>query len=526
MTQNNTPQPVRIVREGSTITSDNDVREKLVAASEAFADLLRSTYGPKGLDKMLYKSNGETAVTNDGAKIVAELLVKHPAAKAFVNLGEAQENAIGDGVTGCLLFAGALMHEAGLLFRKGVHPLIIVEGFLRGMEIVIEMVENSKIKIVDLGEIKNVAKTAMTGKISDNYTDFLSELVVDSIHKISREEEGVLICDSENVIMDKSNSESFSDSYIVEGVVIRQRVGLDKLRVNYENVNIITLSCPLTMQKTVRDMEIEIETPQQMTAFIENERSVLDKIVESILNLKVKCVFSDGEIDDAIMHSLAENDIFVMGNLDNKMIENISFAVGSTVCGKLSELSETDIGFAGALDVVSSSKDGGVEDKIFIDKCVNPKVVTIVVGGTNDLGVEEIIRALHDALKVVALVVKSGEVVRGGGNMYQLGAQSVRESAEKIGGRERLAMEGYARALETIPGTLSANSGKRSLDNVLKLRSMVLENKNMGILSSGDVGEITNVWEPVEGMLHAIKGATETAVGLLRVDQMISARGD
>ena len=526
MNQNNSTQPVRIVKESSNITSDHKVREKLVAAAEAFADLLRSTYGPKGLDKMLYKSNGESAITNDGAKIVAELLVKHPAAKAFVNLGEAQENSIGDGVTGCLLFAGALMHEAGSLFRKGVHPLIIVDGYLQSMEIVAKTIGEQEIDINDIDSIDAVAKTAMTGKMSENYSDLFSNLIVEALNKTSRTEEGVFVCTSENIIMNKSNSGSFAESQIVDGVILERRVSLDKLRNEYANVNIVTFSCPLTMQKTVRDVEVEIENPQQMMAFIDNEKEQMQQLVEELLKMNINCVFSSEEIDDLVIHLLSERGVFVLGNLDDKELKNISFATGSNVCGKFSDLSEEDIGFAGSLKVTSVPNEDGFKDKIIIDKCINPKVVTIVVGGTNDLGVEETIRAMHDALKVVSLVMINGKVVRGGGNMFQLSAEYVRINAEKISGREKLAMEGYARALETIPATLSANSGKNSLDNLLKLRSLISENKKMGISINGDVGEINDVWEPVEGVLHAIKGATETAVGLLRVDQMISSRGD
>ena len=526
MSRNGAPQPVRIVRETSSITSDNEVREKLVAASEAFADLLRSTYGPKGLDKMLYKSNGESAVTNDGAKIVAELLVKHPAAKAFVNLGEAQENAIGDGVTGCLLFAGALMHEASGLFRKGVHPLIIVDGFLKSVEIVSQKMDDEFIEISDLDSMKDVAKTAMTGKMSEGYSKLFSELVVNSLDKTNRMEDGVFICSSENVLMEKSSSNSFAESHIVDGLIFKQRVSSNELRRNYEGVRITTLSCPLSMQKTVRDVEVEIENPEQLMAFIDNENTQMNNIANNLLNLNTNCIFSSEEIDDNIIHILAENNVFVMGNLDNKILENISLATNSNICGKLTELSEEDLGFAGTLKVASVPVEDGFQDEITIDKCLKPKIVTIVVGGTSSLGVDEVVRAMHDALKVVAIVMQNSKVVRGGGNFYQIAAQEVRINASEVSGRERLAMEGYARALETIPATLSANSGKNSLDNVLKLRSSISKNNKMGISYDGSVGEIIDVWESAEGVLHAIKGATETAVGLLRVDQMISARGD
>ena len=526
MSQNNTPQPVRIVRETSNISSDNEVREKLVAASEAFADLLRSTYGPKGLDKMLYKSNGESAVTNDGAKIVAELLVKHPAAKAFVNLGEAQENAIGDGVTGCLLFAGALMHEASGLFRKGVHPLIIVDGFLKSIDLVSQKINEQVVEITDLDSMKVVAKTAMTGKISEDQSDLFSELVVTSLNKTSRMEDDLFICTSENVVMDKSTSNSFAESHIVDGVIFKQRVISNKLRKDFADLRIATLSCPLKMQKTVRDIEVEIESPQQLMAFVDNENKQMNDIADNLLKLNANCIFSSEEIDDSIIHILAEKDVFIMGNLDNKVLENISFAAGSKICGKLAELSNDDLGFGGTLKVISVPVDDGFQDKIILDKCINPKVVTIVIGGTNNLGVDEVVRAMHDALKVVSLVMQNNEVVRGGGNFYQIAAQYIRKEATKISGRERLAMEGYARALETIPATLSANSGKSSLDNLLKLRSLISENDKVGILPNGDVGEIVEVWDSAEGVLHGIKGATETAIGLLRVDQMISARGD
>ncbi len=516
------PPPVRILRPESSITSQEAIQEKLIAAASIFADLLRPTYGPMGLDKMLYKSNGQAAITNDGAKIVSELMVKHPTAKAFVSLGQSQESAAGDGVTGCILFAGALMHEAGLLISKGLHPLVIVEGYREACRIAVSKLNKIAFQYKD-AELLNVANTALTGKITNNTSHKISKLVVKAIKQINSNS----ICNSENILMAKSSNNIPMSIELIKGIILEKRLHLDKTPSKLQNCKVALINGELGFRTPSRDSEIEINTPEELSQFIESEDKQIEKISKKLIELKINAVFSTGDINKEILHKLLSNNIFALGGLTSQELINISRISQATMCPKIEDISTKDLGLIGHLKTETINKNGEITERIILDECKNTELITFDVGGSDDLVVEETIRSIHDSIKSSCLAVQTKELVRGGGNPHSLASIEIKLAADAKEGRERLGMEAFARALETIPATLAANAGKSSLDRVIELSSRLkTESEELGVGIDGDISIIESAIEPKESLEHSIISATETVNGLLRVDQLISARGD
>ena len=516
------PPPVRILRPESSVTSEAAIQEKLIGAASIFADLLRPTYGPMGLDKMLYKSNGQAAITNDGAKIVSELMVKHPTAKAFVSLGKSQESAAGDGVTGCILFAGALMHEAGLLIRKGLHPLVIVEGYREACSITTSKIDEISFQYND-AQLLNVAKTALTGKVTNNNASQISKLVVKAIKQIKSK----FRCESENILMAKSSNNTPMSIELINGMILEKRLHLEKTPSKLKNAKIALINGELGFRTPSRDSEIEINSPEELSQFIESEDKQIEKISKKLIELKINAVFSTGEINKEILHKLLSHNIFVLGGLTSQELINISKISQATFCPRIEDLSPKELGLIGRLSTETINKSGEITHRIILDDCKNTELITFDVGGSDDLAVEETIRSIHDSIKSSCLAVQTNYVVRGGGNPHLLASIEVKLAADAKQGRERLGMEAFARALETIPATLAANAGKSSLDSVIELRSRLkTESEELGVGIDGEISIIESVTEPKESLTHSIISATETVNGLLRVDQLISARGD
>tara|TARA_B100000902_G_scaffold8878_1_gene11139 strand:+ start:1165 stop:2754 length:1590 start_codon:yes stop_codon:yes gene_type:complete len=521
--------PVVIVRPETTITGGTAVQEKMIAAARAFADILKPTFGPRGLDKMLYKTDGTTAVTNDGAKIVAELMVKHPAAKAFVSLAESQENSCGDGVTRCLLFCGELLAEADRLIRMGLHPLTIVDGFLAALEIVEDQIircsteinpENQKI-------LESVANTALRGKSADQNLSLFSTLASRATSQISRLVDNKIHAEFEDISMYLQGSGGLHDSRVIPGVIVRRRVLLDRLEGQRENVNIAVVSGDLSPRSLTRDAEIEVENPEQLTEFIDEQERLRSLLVENLVNLGVQAIVVGGEVDRDILHHLVDVGIFVAGEFDESELRNLASATGSTISSSIHHLDISDIGFAQEINCNRKSATDRVEDEIIILGGDDSQVATIVVGGIEGTAGEEVIRGLYDAIRSTTLVVNSGTVVPGGGSVYATLSLYIRKASEERADRSRLAMEAFSRALEIIPSTLVENAGSDVLDTILSLRATSNGTESWGISENGKVEIIDpRIVHPTETILNGIIGATEAACSLLRIDQVISSRGD
>ncbi len=515
--------PVVIVPEQTSITSGTAVQEKLINAARVFSDLLKPTFGPKGLDKMLYKSNGTTAVTNDGAKIVAELLVKHPAAKMMVSMANSQEENCGDGVTTTMLLCGSLLQEGNNLLKKGLHPLTLVEGFRKSLEIAEKQI-NLDSREIDDDKLLSVAETALTGKGTEGALDLFSSIIVESLTSISETQK---IPRAENIAMFKSNTGSIRDSQIIHGVAFRRRVLMDSLPNKISDAKVAVISGDIKIRKMSRTAEIQITSADQLEAFVDAEQDRKNSISQSLIDSGASLVLCGGEIDRDILHNLADNNILAIGELDSSEIHNSASSTGAKVIDSISDIEAKDLGFCASVVWERNEASDMVEDIIRIDGCKKPGLVTIEVGGSGDIATEEIIRGLHDGLRAVSLAMEDQEVLPGGGSIYSRIAHAVRVSSESEPGRARLAMEAFSRAMETIPGALVENSGNDSLDSILELRAATRNQKQFfGIDENGKVSVIDRVWHPRTIIAESLHLACETTIGMLRIDQVISSRGD
>ncbi len=509
--------PVVILREETNVTSGTAVQEKLIAAARVFADLLRPTYGPRGLDKMMYKTDGTTAVTNDGAKIVAELMVKHPAAKMFVAMAESQENTCGDGVTGTLLLSAELLLEAGRLLQKGLHPLTVVEGYNKANKIALETISNSAFECTT-DDLESVATTALTGKGAEGAANHLSKLIVEALQTVE--------ADPDNITMHKMNTGGLMDSTLLHGIVVRRRVLLDSLPSEIENARVATINGDLAPRKQIRSAEIEIEDANQLDAFLAAEEATIEALANTLLSSGANVFLCSGSVNKGLLHHLMRAGCFVAGEFDDSELRNASLATGSRIIEHLADLSEEDIGNAGRLVTERREATDQVEDLIRLEECPSPKVVTCEVGGANHLAAEEAIRAIHDSLRATGLALRTNRLISGGGATHMACALAIREASEHEAGRNRLAMEAFARALEIIPSTLALNSGNDALDRILELRATHRNgDSSSGIRADGTVGN-TGAKESATALESALSAATETCASMLRIDQVVSARGD
>ena len=514
--------PVVIVNPETTVTSGTEVQEKLIVAARVFSDLLKPTLGPRGLDKMLYKTDGNTAITNDGAKIVAELMVKHPAAKMMVSMGNSQEETCGDGVTTTMLLCGALLEEANNLLRKGLHPLTLVEGYRLGLVACIEQMD-ADTREASEERLTSVAETALRGKGAEAALDHFSSIISQALSVLAenRDDAG-----AEHVAMFKTGTGGLRDSRLIRGVVVNRRVLMDSLPNHLEDANVAVLGGDLKIRSMTRDAEIKITSADQLDSFVDAERSRKDAIAEAIISSGARVLLCSGEVDRDILHRLSDSEIIAVGELDESELRNAAEATGANIVNSVLDIENDDLGVCGSLDWERREASDQVEDIIRIDGCPKPRTVTIELGGGGDTATEEIIRGLHDSLRATSIALADDELLPGAGSIHARMAAGVRRASEEEPGRARLAMDAYARALETIPSTLVENSGGDSLDRVLELRAAANDDDFSGITPEGAVGPATGVWHPRAVIEEGLGSATGTAMSMLRIDQVISARGD
>tara|TARA_B100000214_G_scaffold110301_1_gene77874 strand:+ start:5285 stop:6886 length:1602 start_codon:yes stop_codon:yes gene_type:complete len=516
--------PVVVVSDSTNITSGTEVQEKLISAARVFSNLLKPTYGPRGLDKMLYKTDGSTAVTNDGAKIVAELMVKHPAAKMMVAMGNTQEEACGDGVTTAMMLCGALLEEANNLLAKGLHPLTLVDGYRTSMEVASQQMDADAVGVDD-ARLIGVAETALTGKGAEAAIDVFSSMVRDALAAV---ESNVEIAGAENVAMYKMAKGGLRDSHLIRGIAIRRRVQMDNFPNNLKNAKTAVIGGDIKIRKMTRDAEIQITSAEQLDEFVDAESSRKLQLAKSLIDSGANLILAGGEIDRDILHELADAGILTVSDLDESELDNAAAATGAIIIDSIIDVEESDLGIAGSVQWERRQATDQVEDVIIIDDCKSPAAVTFAIGGAGDTATEEVIRGLHDALRATSIALEEGQLLAGGGATHARIANAVRKASESEPGRSRLAMDAFARAMETIPATLAENSGKDPLDTVLKMRAVAREDSSnpQGVRADGEVGEVSGVWHPRAVIEDGLESSVETAMSMLRIDQVISARGD
>ncbi len=519
-------KPVLILKEGTTRTRGEEARRINIMAARAISDAVKTTLGPKGMDKMIVDTLGDITVSNDGATILQEMEVAHPAAKLMVNLAKAQDKEVGDGTTTSVVLAGELLAEAENLLQKDIHPTIIIDGYEKALKFIEEEIEKLAIEVNPDDEewLKKVAETAMSSKLISAEKRKLAEIAVKAVKAVEEKKGDKRIVDIDNVKIVKKKGGSLSDVQFVRGVVLDKEVVHRDMPKIVKDAKIAILNLSLEIKKPEIDIEVQISSPQELREFIDQETRILKEKVEKIAATGANVVFCQKGIDEVAQHFLAKHGILAVRRVSEKDIQRIERATGGKVVNNLDDLTEAELGYAGIVE----ERKVGDDRMIFIEECKNPKAVTILIRAGADTILDEAERGLKDALYVVRNVVEDGKVFYGGGSIQAELALRLKDYAHTVKGKEQLAMEAFADALERIPRILAENSGMDSVDALVEIRNAhKAGNVSIGVdaLNSkvGDMKEL-GVVDTYRGVKNAISAATETAVLVIKTDDIIAAK--
>ncbi len=519
-------KPVLILKEGTTRTRGEEARRINIMAARAISDAVKTTLGPKGMDKMIVDTLGDITVSNDGATILQEMEVAHPAAKLMVNLAKAQDKEVGDGTTTSVVLAGELLAEAENLLQKDIHPTIIIDGYEKALKFIEEEIEKLAIEVNPDDEewLKKVAETAMSSKLISAEKRKLAEIAVKAVKAVEEKKGDKRIVDIDNVKIVKKKGGSLSDVQFVRGVVLDKEVVHRDMPKIVKDAKIAILNLSLEIKKPEIDIEVQISSPQELREFIDQETRILKEKVEKIAATGANVVFCQKGIDEVAQHFLAKHGILAVRRVSEKDIQRIERATGGKVVNNLDDLTEAELGYAGIVE----ERKVGDDRMIFIEECKNPKAVTILIRAGADTILDEAERGLKDALYVVRNVVEDGKVFYGGGSIQAELALRLKDYAHTVKGKEQLAMEAFADALESIPRILAENSGMDSVDALVEIRNAhKAGNVSIGVdaLNSkvGDMKEL-GVVDTYRGVKNAIAAATETAVLVIKTDDIIAAK--
>ena len=520
-------QPIFILREGTERSKGREAQNNNIMAAKAVANAVRTTLGPKGMDKMLVDGLGDVVITNDGVTILREMDIEHPAAKMVVEVAKTQDDEVGDGTTTAAVLAGELLKVAEDLLDQDVHPTIIASGYRLAANRTSEILKTIERTITEDDEdlLLKISETAMTGKGAESSKDKLSKLVVKAVKSIVEIEGGKKVVDIDNIKVEKKVGGSVEDSELIEGMVIdKERVHPNMPKV-VKDVKIAMISEPVEFKKTEVDAEINITSPDQLQLFLDQEEKMLKDMVDKIINSGANVVVCQKGIDDMAQHYMSKAGILAVRRVKKSDMEKLSRASGGAVVTNIDEISESDLGYA---DLAEEKKTGG-DSMLFITGCKNPKAVSIVIRGGTEHVVDSLERALEDALRVVGVVIEDEKLVAGGGSPEVELSLRLSEYAATLKGREQLAVTKFANALEVIPRTLAENAGLDPIDMMVELKSQHEKgNKDAGLdVYTGDVINMMDkgVVEPLRVKTQAINSATESAVMILRIDDVIASTG-
>lgn len=520
-----TPQgPVLVLKESALQQKGRDAQQNNIAAAKLIADLVKSSLGPRGLDKMLVDSLGDVTITNDGATILKEIDVQHPAAKMMVEVSKTVDNEVGDGTTSSVVFGGALIANAETLLKKDVHSSVIVDGYQAAAEKTLELLAGiaKGVKADDRESLISVARTSMESKLISEDSGPLSDIVVDAVLKVASEKEGARAVDLENIKVEKKSGGSIQDTRLVMGIVLDKEIVHSGMPQKVESAKIALLNCALEVEKTELSAEIRISDPTQMQMFLEEENRMLKSMADKLRDIGASVCLCQKGIDDIAQHYLAKHGILAVRRVKESDMTKLSRATGARITTNIEDLSERDLG---AAKVVQQRK---VEsDKwVFVEGCRNPQAVTILIRGGSQRVVDEVDRSMHDALMVVKDVIEKPSIVAGGGAPEAHIAMQLKDWADSLDGREQLAVKRYAEALEAIPLTIAENAGMDPIDSMATLRSRHSQGKKTTGIDARNtrVADMLaeGVVEPVSVKEQVIKSATEAACMILRIDDVIS----
>ncbi len=518
-------QPIFILPEGTLRTKGREAHKSNIAAAKLVADAVRTTLGPKGMDKMLVDSLGDVTITNDGATILGEMQIEHPAAKMMVEVAKTQDEAVGDGTTTAVIIAGELLHEAEKLLEQQIHPTVITKGFRLARIKALEAVEKQakKVTIENEDTLKKIATTAMTGKSAERASDKLSELAVRSVKRIAELKEGKVYIDTDNVKIEKKQGGSMSDTELIDGIVLDKEVVHSAMPKRIERAKIVLIDSALEVKELGGDAKISIDSPEKFQAFLEDEERTLKGMVDLVVKSGANVVLCQKGIDDIAQHYLAKAGVLAARRVKKSDMDKLARATGAKVVTSLKDMSKADLGYAGLVDERKIAGD----EMIFVEKCKEPKAVTILIRGGSEHVVDEVERAMTDAVKGVAASLELGKIVPGGGAVEVEVARQLRKYADSFEGREQLAINAFAIAMEVVPKSLAENAGLDPIDKLALLRSEHDKNRtSVGLdVFTGEVKDMMalGVIEPLKIKVQAIKSASEVAEMILRIDDIISA---
>ena len=513
-------QPIFILPEGTNRSIGRDAQRNNILAGKVLAETVRTTLGPKGMDKMLVDGLGDIVVTNDGVTILKEMDIEHPAAKMLVEVAKTQEDEVGDGTTTAVIIAGELLKKSESLLDSDIHPTIIAMGYRKAAEKAQAILDEIAIDKVDTETLTKVAMTAMTGKGTEAAREPLAKLIVEAVKKVA---DGKVV-DTDNIKIEKKDGAVVEESNLVEGVIIDKEKVHPGMPSEIKDAKIALVNSAIEVKETEVDAEIRITDPAQMQAFIEQEENMIKEMVQKIADSGANVLFAQKGIDDLAQHYLSKAGIMAVRRVKKSDIEKLSRATGATVVTNLDDLTTGDLGEAG---IVEERKISG-EDMIFVEECSAAKSVTLFVRGSTKHIVDEIVRAIEDAIGVVAATVEDDQVVAGGGAPEIAMAKKLKDYAESISGREQLAVNAFAEALEIVPKTLAENAGLDSIDSLVDLRAAQEDSFFMGLdVFTGEVADMKDagVIEPKRVKKQAIQSASEAAEMILRIDDVIASSG-
>ena len=520
-------QPIIVLKEGTKREKGKGAQSNNIMAALAISDAVKSTLGPKGMDKMLVDSMGDVVVTNDGATILKEIDVEHPAAKMIVEVAKSQDEECGDGTTSAVVLTGELLKHAEDLLEQNIHPTVICGGYKLAADKAIEVLKNMAINVKedDKKVLIDIAITSMASKGASGEKEKLAGVVVDAITNVKEKVGNKTYVDLDNIQIQKKQGGGIANTEIIEGIILdKERVheGMPKV---VKNAKIALVNSALEVRKTEVDARIQIQDPTQLQAFLDEEESMLKKMVEKIKKSGANVLICQKGIDDIAQHFLSKEGIFCVRRGKKSDLEKLSKATSGKIVANLDGLTSNDLGYAGSVE----EKKIGDDKMTFVTKCKNPKAVSILIRGTTEHVVDELERALHDALSVVKVALEDGKMTAGGGAGATEVAMSLRDYAPTIGGREQMAIEAFANAMEIVPKTLSENAGLDPIDMMLEVRSQHKKgNKNAGInVLYGKVDDMlkNKVIEPLRVSLQEIEASSEAATMILRIDDVIASRG-
>jgi len=519
--------PVLVLKESALQQKGRDAQKNNIAAAKLVAELVKTSLGPRGLDKMLVDSLGDVTITNDGATILKEIDAQHPAAKMMVEISKTIDTEVGDGTTSSVVFAGALLEKAEKLLEKDVHSTLIVDGYqaasLKALELLAELAKS--IQPDDSESLIKIAKTSMQSKLVSDDSESLSKLVVSAVLKIADKNENGYSVDLDNLKVEKKSGGSVQDTALINGIVLDKEVVHSGMPTKIQKAKIALVNAALEVEKTEVSSEIRISDPSQMQMFLEEENRMLKGMVDKLHSVGANVLICQKGIDDIVQHYLSKQGILAVRRVKESDMTKLSKATGGRITSNLDDISEKDLGSA---EIVQQKK---IEsDKwVFIEGCSNPHAVTVLIRGGSQRVVDEADRSIHDALMVVKDVIEKPLIVAGGGSPEAYLAGKIKQWADSFDGREQLAIKLYAESLETIPLTIAENAGMDPIDSLIALRAKQNSGeKTTGINArEGKIGDVysLDIVEPLVVKEQIIKSATEAACMILRIDDVIAISG-